>query len=202
MTDHPDQRKKRRSPTAWGITGLLSVALGGMHLACPPVAAQDAKLDLNAPGPEHRRLDALAGRWDVALTIPAGPERTVEGKATCEAQWALDGRFMRVEYTSTFADKPLTVVRYVGFDRHKSQFVEVQFESTHTDVMMSTGTISSDGKTITTRGKHRDSASGEEVEVRSVTTLVDRDAFTLQMTYGDGDGARTITLKHQRSKPR
>ncbi len=50
----------------------------------------------------------------------------MEGKSTCEAQWVLDGRFLRQEYTSTFAGKPLTVVRYLGFDRHKGKYVEIQ----------------------------------------------------------------------------
>lgn len=29
----------------------------------------------------------------------------------------MDGRFLRQEYSSTFAGKPLSVVRYLGFDR-------------------------------------------------------------------------------------
>lgn len=44
---------------------------------------------------------------------------------SCEATWVMDGRFLRQEYSSIFVGKPLTVVRYLGFDRHKGKFVEV-----------------------------------------------------------------------------
>ena len=82
----------------------------------------------------------------------------------------MDGRFLRQEYASTFAGKPLTVVRYLGFDRHKGKFVEIHFESTHTDVMHNEGTISADGKTrtMTTTGKN---AQGQAV---NTTVVYDR----------------------------
>jgi hypothetical protein len=174
--------------------GLLSWAAAGQ-------AQQKPKSDdLNAPGEEHRKLDALAGAWDVTVKFPAGPGRTMEGKSSCEAKWVMDGRFLRQEYSSIFAGKPLTVVRYLGFDRHKGKFVEVQFESTHTDVMHNEGVSSSDGKTITCRGTHIDAATGKEATVRSVTTLADKDAFTLEMFYIVGEQTTVITLTHKRKK--
>lgn len=184
----------------------LAAALCGVLLACVAGQAQEKskadlpKADLNAPGAEHRKLDALAGVWDVTVKFPVGPGKEMEGQSSCEAQWVMDGRFLRQEYTSIFAGKPLTVVRYLGFDRHKGKFVEVQFESTHTDVLQSEGDISKDGKTITCRGTHIDSATGKEMKVRTVTTFRDANAFTLEMIYAEAEGkaAKTITLTHRR----
>jgi hypothetical protein len=117
------------------------------------------------------------------------------------SQWVV-----RLEYSSTFMDKPLTVVRYLGFDRHKKKFVEIHFESTHTDVMRSEGDISKDGKTITCRGAHADAATGKVVDVRSETTFVDDDTFELKMVYLDENGkdVKSVTLTHRRrgSDPR
>jgi predicted enzyme related to lactoylglutathione lyase len=124
----------------------------------------------------------------------------MEGKAVCEANWVMDGRFVRFEYTSNFAGRPLTVVRYVGFDRHRRKVVETHFESTHTDVMHSEGALSADGKTITCKGAHIDAATGREVSVQTVTTIDDADRFTLVMTYAgsETEGSRVITLVHTR----
>lgn len=158
------------------------------------------KADLNAPGPEHKKLDALVGSWDVVVKFPVGPGRVMEGKSSCEAKWVMDGRFLRQEYSSTFAGKPLTVVRYLGFDRRKGKFIEVQFESTHTDVMHNEGSISEDGKTITCWGTQVDVATGNEAPVRSVTTILENDAFTHELLYGEGKEAKTITLTHKRKK--
>jgi hypothetical protein len=75
----------------------------------------------------------------------------------------------------------------------------VHFESTHTDVMHNEGDISTDGKTITCLGAHIDAASGKEVKMRTVTTIVDADNFTLKMFYM-GEETKKITLIHKRKK--
>jgi catechol 2,3-dioxygenase-like lactoylglutathione lyase family enzyme len=181
------------------LTVLLLAA--AFLLSRPP--AQDASAapaDLGAPGPEHRVLDALVGTWEVTARIPIAPGKHVEGRAACEGEWVMDGRFVRLEYASTFAGKPLSVVRYVGFDRHKRRFVEMQLESTHTDVMQCEGALSEDGSRITCQGTHVDAATGERVGVRTETTLSGR-GFTLVTTYRDKEGndAKAITLRHEPS---
>lgn len=66
--------------------------------------------------------------------------------------------------------------------------------------MHNEGVISSDGKTITCRGTHIDAATGKEAKVRTVTTLPDKDAFTLEMFYTMGEQTKVITLTHKRKK--
>jgi len=68
----------------------------------------------------------------------------MEGRSDCTANWTFDARFIRQEYSSIFNKKPLTVVRYLGFDRYRRKYIELQFESTHTDVMHTEGTASDD----------------------------------------------------------
>jgi hypothetical protein len=171
---------------------LLSLAL----LLASPAAADD----VGAPGPEHRRLDALVGEWDVALEIPIGGGRTARGEATCRAEWTLDGRFVRLEYASAFGGRPLTVLRYVGFDRARGKVVETHFESTHTDVMRLEGGFSEDGRAIACEGTGVEPSAGQVTGVRTVTTLDGPDRFTLAMTYLDagGNDARTVKLSHAR----
>ncbi len=175
------------------LCGVLTWCAGGQ-------AQEKPKADLNVPGEEHRKLDVLAGAWNVTVKFPVGPGKEIEGKSSCEAKWVMDGRFLRQEYSSSFAGKPLTVVRYLGFDRHKGKFVEVHFESSHTDVMHSEGAISRDGATITSQGTHIDVATGREVKVRSVTTMLDKDAFRLELFYGEGKEAKAVTLTHKRKQ--
>lgn len=145
-------------------------------------------------------LGTFVGTWDVTLTIPIGGGKYIEGKSQCKAEWVFDGRFVRQKYSSTFRGKPLTVVRYLGFDRHKRKVVEIQFESTHTDVLFSEGDLSTDGRTITCWGTHIDVATNQPVNVRTVTTVTDTTAFTVQMIYTDNDGndSKIVTLAHKR----
>ena len=158
--------------------------------------------DLNAPGQKHRIFDAMQGNWDVTLKIPIGNGKYIDGKTFCKAEWVMDGRFMRLEYDSTFQGKPLIVVRYLGFDRYKNKYTETHIESTHTDMMNSEGTISPDGKTITCWGIHVDVAINQSVKVRTVTNFVDNDTFVLEMIYTDPDGKdlKTLTLTHKKNR--
>ncbi len=182
--------------------GCLVVLCGILILPAAALAQEQPKTDLNAPGEEHKKLDVLAGDWDVIVKFPVAPGKTMEGRSTCEAKWVMDGRFLRQEYSSTFAGKPLTVVRYLGFDRYKRKFLELHMESTHTDVMHCEGTISEDGKTITCVGSGIDLAAGKKAKVRTVTTITDKDTFTLEMQYAgvEGEAAKTVTLAHKRKQ--
>ncbi len=96
--------------------------------------------------------------------------------------------------------KPLTIVRYLGFDRHRDRFVEVHFESTHTDVMHAEGRLAADGRGFTATGTHVDVALGAPVGVRTVTRLVDDATFTLELVYQDAGGrdAKSVQLTHTR----
>jgi len=66
--------------------------------------------------------------------------------------------------------------------------------------MHNEGDISSDGKSITCFGTHIDAAAGKEVKVRAVTTFTDKDFFTLELFYGEGEEAKTVTLTHKRKE--
>lgn len=66
--------------------------------------------------------------------------------------------------------------------------------------MHSEGMISSDGKSITCWGTLIDIATDKESKVRTVTTFLDKDTFTLELTYVDGKAEKTITLTHKRKQ--
>lgn len=71
------------------------LAVCGIVVTSAAQTPQDVKLDLRAPGDEHRRLDQLAGSWNVTLKIPIAQGRQIEGKASCDAKWVMDGRNIR-----------------------------------------------------------------------------------------------------------
>lgn len=182
------------------IRALLTIPLCALYPSIVGAQAAPGKTDPGVPGEEHKRLDVFVGTWDVTVSFPAGPGTQMEGTATCEARWAMDGRFLRQEYSSTFMGKPLTVVRYLGFDRHRRVYVEVQLESTRTDVLHAEGLLSADGLTMSASGRHVDAATGELVDVRTVTRIVDDDTFTVEYRYAGAEGpdTKTIVLTHRR----
>jgi hypothetical protein len=183
---------------------LFAVACFALFAAfCPALLAQKKdEPDLTAPGDEHKKLDTLAGSWEVAVTFVIEPGKEGKGKAACESKWALGGRFLHQKYESVFMGQPLIVEQYLGFDRHKRKVVELYMNSMDTGVMHNEGDFSKDGKTITCTGTKLDAATGKDAKIRTVTTVIDKDNYTLEwfMTGPDGKESKVVTLTHKRKK--
>jgi hypothetical protein len=171
----------------------------------PPAGVSQEKRDqgqavkADMPGPVHKRLDNLAGSWDVALRYTIG-EKQHEGQATCEAKWILDGRFLQQIYHSRFQGKPFEVVQLLGYDNPRKRTIEIMMDTLSTGLLHNEGTISDDGNVITNLGESRDTATGKTSKLRTVTTIVDHDHFTLEW-FRVGDGGteqRVVTMSHTR----
>ena len=161
--------------------------------------AQAMKRDV--PGPIHQRLNELAGSWDVAVRYTIANKQH-EGKATCEAKWILDGRFLQQEYHSRFQGKPYQVVQLLGFDNLRKKTFEIMMDNLGTGVLHNEGSISEDGKVITNVGQSLDPVTGKPYKLRTVTTIVDRDHFTLEWFHADDGGKedRVVSMSHTRKK--
>jgi hypothetical protein len=156
----------------------------------------------DGPGPVHARLQDLAGKWDVAIQYKLG-EKVQEGKATCDAQWILGGRFLQQDYHSRFQGKPFHVLQILGYDNQKKKFIELMMDTMSTSVLHNEGEISEDGKVITNQGESRDPTSKKPYKLRTRYTIADRDHFTLEWYRVEEGGKeeKTVTLRHSRKKP-
>lgn len=153
------------------------------------------------PSDQHKRLDSLAGEWEVAVNFKAGPEYK-DGNATCKAKWELNGNFMVMKYDSVINGKPFEAVQVLGYDPGTKKFTECFFDNMYPAMKHNTGAISADGKTLTLMGEHFDPMMNANRKLRVVYTLTDKDHFTLEwhMSKPEGGEERAVTLKHTRKK--
>jgi hypothetical protein len=159
------------------------------------------KLTPDGPGPVHERLGNLAGTWDVAIQYRLG-EKIQEGKATCDAKWILEGRFLQQDYHSRFQGKPFHVLQILGYDNQKKKFIELMMDNLSTSVLHNEGEISEDGKVITNSGESRDPITKKSYKLRTQYTITNRDRFTLAWyrTEEGGAEAKVVTMVHTRRK--
>jgi hypothetical protein len=156
----------------------------------------------DAPGPVHKQMERLAGNWDVDIVyIFNGKEN--KGKAKCETRWILDGRFLQQEYKSLFMGRPYTVLQHLGYDNQKKKTIEITMNSLSTGVHYNEGSISEDGKVITNEGDALDPKTGKSTKLRTVTTIVDDDHYTLEWFKpgADGRSEKVVSMSHMRRKP-
>ena len=71
-----------------------------------------------------------------------------------------------------------------------------------TGVLHTEGSISADEKVITNIGERTDPLTGKTGRLRTVTTIIDKDHYTLEwfLTGADSKEQKTVTLIHTRKK--
>jgi hypothetical protein len=180
-------------------TSVVAVAPAGALAQEPRDERPPTKADM--PGSVHKRLSRLVGSWDVAIQYKLG-EKLRQGTATCDAKWILDGRFIQQDYQSQFQGSPFHVVQLLGYDAPRGKTIEVKLDNLSTGIMHNEGSISGDGKVITNEGESVDPSTGKPYRLRTVTTIVDPDHFTLEwFRLEDGKKAdKVVTMAHTRKK--
>jgi hypothetical protein len=178
-----------------------SLSLAPAHLLAQERKEESATLTPDGPGPVHKCLNAMAGKWDVAIQYKLG-DKVQNGKATCEAKWILDGLFLQQNYHSRFQGKPFHVMQILGYDNEKKKFIELKMDTMSTSVLHNEGEISADGKVITNVGEAWDPRTRKPYKLRTVYTITDPDHFTLEWYHIEEGVAdeKVVTMSHSRSK--
>ncbi len=159
-------------------------------------------LEVDQPGREHALMAALAGSWNVSFAhwFHDGAEPTLgRGSATFTA--VFDGRYLREEFSTEFAGKPIRGVGTTGFDRVSGRFTNVWYDNRGTGMLCMTGIASPDGREITFTGESLDPGTGAPIGVSHVLKRESDDGFTLTM-YNDREGRlnKSMELKYARRR--
>ena len=91
-------------------------------------------------------------------------------------------------------------LQFIGYDNQKKKFFEVKMDNMDTGVLFTEGTVSEDGKVISNAGNRTDPVTGETKRLRTVTTFLDRDRYTVEWFQVDGAGTeqKVVTMIHIR----
>jgi len=138
----------------------------------------DTQTPRPAPGPEHARLENLAGRW--TIEGESGGDRFTRSEV-CE--W-FDGRFHLIcRSEAAGASGVVTGQSIIGYDADAKTYTFYFISSTGTSILMR-GTVA--GEVWTWNGELR--VGGELMKAR--TTITDRSpssyVFTMEGSFGDG----------------
>ncbi len=114
----------------WRLVPLVPLVLA---MASASVSAQLA--------PEHARLAAMCGTWDVDVTFwlrPGGPG--LSSKGTSAIRPLLDGRFVEEKIEGALNGTPFTTLAWTGFNTSTHQYEATRISSTNTARIAEAGT--------------------------------------------------------------
>jgi hypothetical protein len=164
-------------------------------LACPlaaqrPDSAQIARIMAMAqPGPEHQRLAALAGAWDVSFTssMPG-----MAFTAVAHNDLILGGRFLSSRIGDEADGMGFKALTILGFDRGPGVYTAVGFDTLGTFYVTGAGPWDEANKRAVLAGSYDDPVTGHAHVYEFVWTVHSNDHYTWAIVFIEGDQRMTV----------
>lgn len=154
-----------------------------------PQAMMEVYTKLAAPGEQHKQLSSLAGNWTTKTKEWMEPNKPpVESTGSAEMKMQLDGRFLQQELTGQMMGQPFSGIEITAYDNLLKRYVTSWMSTMGTGIFTMEGTASTDGKTITLKGRHAEPGGGY-MKHRAIWKIVDSNTQTFDM-YGTHPGEK------------
>lgn len=161
-----------------------------------------AQMEFMMPGPQQAWLAEKVGKWTFTGKMMAGPGNAMDMNGTTTFEMILGGRFLVEKMDSMMMGESMQGIGTTGYDGGGKRFQMTWIDSMSTQMIVGTGTRSSDGKQLEATYDMFDPMSKKMVKMRSVETRTDADNFTFAMFAPGPDGkeAKMFEFNYTRAK--
>lgn len=171
----------------------------------PPMdPAMMEAMKMGAPGPDHKALDPLVGKWKCAVRGWMKPgDKAEESQGISENSWVLGGRFLKQDFKGDWAGQSFEGVGYTGYDNVRKEYTCLWLDNMSTGIMEATGVLDPKSKTINTSGHFSCPMTGEKNRwVRSEIKINDNDnnTYTSYFMGPDGKEFKSMEITYARMK--
>jgi hypothetical protein len=152
---------------------------------------------LGQPGPEHERLKALVGTWEITST---GVGQESKGSAVYKS--ILGGRFVTEEVKVPFGGQTMEWLGIYGYDQQKKKFTAVWVDNLDTTTETAEGVAEASGRVFNFKGEHVDPRSGKMSAYTWRVSLNGVDSLEIVMLEDDGAGTQKELVRITGRKPK
>jgi len=151
------------------------------------------------PAPEHARLTAMCGTWDVEMTFrfrPDGPAVPTKGTSTIKP--LLGGLFIEETIEGTLNGTPFTTLAWTGFNTSTHQYEATRIATTNTARIAEAGTFDERTKQFELKADYP--LAGDTWHQRTVIEQPTPDAMTARsyLSFGSVPEWPAIEIKYTR----
>ena len=139
-----------------------------------------------SPGPEHERLAAMEGTWDIEITMWAQRDAapmTMNG--TVEAEMILGGRFLVQTADLADTDAAGEMMTILGFDRRSGEYTLIGLDTSGTYWVAARGPANESGDGAVLSGEDYDAVFEHMQLYDFVLAWPDDDTFRIQIIFKD-----------------
>lgn len=164
------------------------------------VAMMQAYQKAATPGPQHARLAAQAGTWDVVIrswNAPDAPPSEETGFVV--RTMMLDGRVLAERMQAKMAGEPFSGLGMTGYDNTTGRYWSTWTDSMSTGIMLSHGDCD-ENNTCTFTGSWTDPVTKQDVTARMVShqESADVERFEMFAPGPDGKEAKMMEMTYTR----
>jgi Protein of unknown function (DUF1579) len=152
-----------------------------------------------AADPEHARLTAMSGGWDVEMTFwfqPGGSGVTVKGTSTIRPLF--DGLFIEEKIEGALNGTPFTTLAWTGFNTATHQYEATRIASTNTIRIAETGSYDEGTKQFELKADYP--LAGDTWHQRTVIQPMSADAMIAisYLSFGKVTEWKGVEIKYTR----
>jgi hypothetical protein len=188
-------------PRACLIATLVTVS--GIAAAMAAQAGLSAPLENESktaePDPEHARLTAMCGTWDVELAFwfrPGGPGVKTTGTSTIRPLF--DGLFVEEKIEGTLNGAPFTTLAWTGFNTATHRYEATRIASTNTIRIAETGAYDETTRQFELKADYP--LGGDTWHQRTVIQATSADSMlaTSYLSFGSVPEWKGVEIKYTR----
>lgn len=164
-----------------------------------PPAPSKKKSAMPAPGPEHARLTAMSGTWDVELTFWFQPGRPgVTSKGTSTIRPLFDGLFIEEKIEGALNGTAFTTLSWTGFNTETHQYEATRISSTNTIRIAETGVWDEQARQFELKATYP--LAGDTWTQRTIIQPTSADAMvaTSYLSFGTVPEWKAVEIKYTR----
>ncbi len=151
--------------------------------------------EVGTPGAEHKRLEALVGKWSYKMKCEMIPGAPIEFDGTCERKWILGGRFIEEKYTGQgFSGTDFEGCGVIGYDKAKKKYNYGWISNMGTNIATTMGTYDPSTKSFSFEGECYCPLRECNIKVREVVRIESNDK-TVMESYQTQDGKETKMME-------
>jgi len=153
-----------------------SAAATAAAIAVSATSDPESRTSPQQPGPEHARLAAMVGTWDVEMSIwsqPGRPALTVKATSTIRALFG--GLFVEEQIEGALMGTPFTTMAWTGFNTDTRKYEATRIASTNPIRIAETGVFDEKTKRFELSADY--SMAGDTWHQRTVIEQTSRDVM-------------------------
>jgi hypothetical protein len=172
---------------SWSMVGFAVSLVAATALA----QSEQEKLlkKLATPGEHHKRLEALAGKWKLAVKWRNTPDdKWADSTGTAEYRWILGGRFLVEEFKYDMGGQSMEWMGIYGYDNYQKKYTAVWVDNMGTNTEFADAQYDPKGKVFSFAGEQDDPPTGGKRKFKWVITVEGPDKVRFESHDQDPKG--------------